>query len=118
MPSRILHKLFLHDQDDNFNTLFSGWLAFILTKSGPVLRVHLHMVGFRIMKKYNCLNIETELQALGPLYVVDQRRSTRPQNIILQHLQNFHCRTTNGICCQKHPLLELDHTSSLSVSKE
>ena len=55
------------------------------------------------------------MQALGPLSVVDQRRSTlipRPQN-----LQNFHCHTTNGICCQKHPP-KLDHTSSLSVSKE
>ena len=78
------------------------------------------MVVFSIMKKYNCRNIETELQALGPLCVVHQRRSTLiplPQNLILQHLQNFHCHTTNGICCQKHPL-ELDHTSSLSVSKE
>ena len=78
------------------------------------------MVGFGIMKKYNCLNIETELQALGPLSVVDQRRSTlipRPRNIILQHLQNFHCRLRIGFFCRKHPLA-LDHTSSLSLSKE
>ena len=61
------------------------------------------MVGFGIMEKYNCRNIETELQVLGPLYVVHQRRSTLiplPQNLILQHLQNFHCRSIIGFFCR------------------
>ena len=44
LPSHILHKLFFHGLDADFDTLFSGWLASTLTKSGPVLRARLHMV--------------------------------------------------------------------------